>query len=155
MFETRCVSCIHLTKTPDTTTCALLKIPINPEEDTCPYHSDEIQYCTLCRKQFIGKPNLTEHKGIFITLCPQCNSLLGRCPTCTKANKCELQTDTSMPTTIRRQIQQNGMIFEQDVINPSKIEKCCKPCECFSEEFGCFKQNSQCCNNYELGVSEN
>ena len=49
-------------------------------------------------------------------------------------------------------IQQGIMIVQQQVPNPERIEKYCKVCNCWDDEYGCFKQGNgrsiPTCRNY-------
>ena len=89
-------------------------------------------------------------------VCPLCAAASGTCRLCTHVTKCSFETDPSpLPKYIRQSTQKQGFFIQQDVPNPDRIEITCRNgCPCFSQEFGCLKQNGTC-GNYERRVSPN
>ena len=60
--------------------------------------------------------------------------------------------EDGLPQMVMKTIQQGIMIVQQQVPNPKRIEKYCKVCNCWDDEYGCFKQGNgrsiPTCRNY-------
>ena len=87
------------------------------------------------------------------TVCSRCNSLRGTCGRCAYGDDCAFfQEEDGLPQMVMKTIQQGIMIVQQQVPNPERIEKYCKVCNCWDDEYGCFKQGNRhsipTCRNY-------
>ena len=134
--------------------CALFKEPCD-ENCNCPRHINQASHspCCICGN-IEPKPVLAQHNDEWKTYCRKCSLAIGLCATCSFQRFCDFQTNPSpIPPTIRKTIRQGNTIIQQDVINPERIaETCKKNCKCFSEEFGCMKQNYNFCDSWkEIG----
>lgn len=86
-------------------------------------------------------------------VCPRCSSLRGTCGRCAYGNDCAFfQVEDGLPLTVMKTMQKGIMMVQQQVPNPERIEKYCKVCNCWDDEYGCFKQDSMnsipTCRNY-------
>lgn len=86
-------------------------------------------------------------------VCSRCNSLRGTCGRCIYGYDCAFfQVEDGLPQMVMKTVQQGIMIVQQQVPNPERIEKYCKVCNCWSEDYGCFKQGNTnrvpTCRNY-------
>lgn len=91
-----------------------------------------------------------ESETKWITMCHECFSLTNICALCKEARSCEFMTNPDpSPKQIQQTIRQGQAIIQTVVMNPERIEKTCKTlCKCWSDEFGCLKQNG-ICSQYE------
>lgn len=118
------------------------------ENAVCPYWIDEVVTCAVCG-QIIPKKNyyLTHFKdSTWKPTCDNCLKLSGTCGGCSKSSTCDFETNPSpIPKTVQKQIRQGNQILVTTVKNPSRIEMTCeKNCGCFSQEFGCLRENGTC-----------
>lgn len=86
-------------------------------------------------------------------VCSRCSFLRGTCGRCTYGDDCAFfQVEDGLPQMVMKTIQQGIMIVQQQVPNPERIEKYCKVCNCWDDEYGCFKQGNRnsipTCRNY-------
>lgn len=102
--------------------------------------------CSIC-----GNPNpmvpIYSADGTFLKmLCNQCSQIPKQCGLCEHGQTCSFQSDPSpIPKVIVETVQKGQMTMQRQVKNPSRIEVTChKGCPCFSEEFGCLKENGIC-----------
>ena len=102
-----------------------------------------------------GLPELVQEGEQVFTMCSQCASMTGTCYTCKEREKCDFETNPiDLPKQIIVTRQQGNAVIRQQIVNPERIrETCQKNCECFSEEFGCLKQNGTC-GKYKLFLTE-
>lgn len=136
--------------------CPLFNQAMPADEPGCPAFASELFTCELCGQQYPTRNRIIdvsdeENLHFFCTSCRQhCN----HCPTCANAKNCSFETDpSSLPKTIQQQIRQGNMVQIMTVKNPSRVEITCKKgCPCFSEEFGCLRQNNSC-GNYKIGYA--
>lgn len=101
--------------------------------------------CYLCG----GAPQVPIYSadGTFLKfLCNQCAQIPAQCGLCEKSEICPFQTDPSpLPQIVVQTIQQGNMTTRRQIKNPDRIAITCKTqCPCFSEEFGCLKENGIC-----------
>lgn len=121
------------------------------ENDTnavCPYWVDEVVTCAVCG-QIIPKKNycLTHFKdGTWKPTCDNCLKLSGTCGGCSKSSTCNFETNPSpIPKAVQKQIRQGNQILVTTVKNEERIRETCeKNCGCFSQEFGCLRENGTC-----------
>lgn len=113
----------------------------------CPYWVNELPKCEICGNidpnyvLFLGKDETK-----YIKACSQCKELSGTCRLCSKNSTCDFETNPSpIPKAVEKRIQQGNQIIVTTVRNEERIrETCQKNCECFSEEFGCLRENGTC-----------
>lgn len=131
--------------------CPIFKEAFPSDAQACPKFTTNVVNCALCGNLFRQIDTLVDitHSGPLHSICAQCHSQVNHCPTC-KHNKeqCLFETDPSdIPKVIQQQIRQGNMIQIATVKNPSRIEITCKKgCPCYSEDFECGKQITQCGN---------
>lgn len=87
-------------------------------------------------------------------MCTQCHSHAGTCVLCIEANTCPFETDNNcpLPKQVQKTIRQGNNVIQAVVQNPDRIrETCQKSCKCWSDDFGCLKQNGTC-GQYKEGI---
>ena len=84
--------------------------------------------------------------------CIKCLQLFNTCHMCTERQKCDFETNpSSLPKQVQKTVRQGNMVMQTVEKNPARIDISCKAgCLCFSEEFGCLKQNGTCGNYTEV-----
>ena len=139
-----CGQCVL--KTQDGKNCLRLGAPIIGPDSSCPYGSTVYAKCDICGKQIVFE---TAH--IFISdsiklLCEQCSTQLNTCATCAHKIGCAFnESSDPTPKAVTKQILINGGYAVTQVMNPERIRNTCKKgCPCFSEQFGCSRQNNWC-----------
>ena len=87
-----------------------------------------------------------EDSPAYYIMCPQCYADCGTCALCVSARECIFETSSSpLPKQVQQIIRQGNMTMQTVVQNPDRIrETCQKSCKCWSDEFGCLKQNGTC-----------
>lgn len=132
---------------------------------TCPYFNEAFPATTLCCPKITSSVTscdicgmLTIPRASFMdmtdpdhphTVCANCQQHFGKCPTCQHSQTCSFETDpSSLPKMVQKQTRQGNMVQIMTVPNPERIRQTCqKGCPCFSEEFGCLRQNNSCGNH--------
>jgi hypothetical protein len=86
---------------------------------------------------------LDEHGNYF---CAQCLSLAGTCHLCSFGNCCDFETNPiNLPKQEQKVIRQGNMTMQTVEKGEARIrETCLRNCPCFSEEFGCLRENGTC-----------
>jgi hypothetical protein len=112
----------------------------------------EILNCSYCSRPCLenaivsANPNEQAEQTHFI-MCEQCFLSTKTCAMCQERESCPFETDTScpLPKQVQQTIRQGNMTMQQIVKNPDRIRETCQfGCKCWSDEFGCLKQNSTC-----------
>ena len=88
-----------------------------------------------------------ESDAKWLVMCHQCFGQTKTCTMCLEGNKCPFETDTScpLPKQVQQTVRQGQMVMQTVVMNPDRVEKICKMnCKCWSDDFGCLKQNGTC-----------
>ena len=133
--------------------CPLFNQPMSPDELGCPAFASELFTCEICGQQVPTRGRIIDvsDENDLHFFCASCKKHCNHCPSCVNAQNCSFETDPSpLPKTIQQQIRQGNMVQIMTVRNPSRIEITCKKgCPCFSEEFGCSRQNNSC-GNYKV-----
>ena len=115
--------------------------------------------CSICGKACLENAIISaiEVEGpgtnpAYYVMCPRCYSLCGSCVMCVSARSCPFETDPSpLPKQVQKTIRQGNMVMQGIVPNPDRIrETCQKSCKCWSDDFGCLKQNGTCANYKEV-----
>lgn len=131
---------------------------INPNEDFCSKHCNEIPVCAICGQEMLKENSILNFKnGDHIRIiCQKCNELLSSCTLCRHGQKCAYDDDPSpIPKLIQKQIRQGPMISVTQEINPERIKITCKNgCSCYSDEFDCMRQFSYCQNLEHIWSNE-
>ena len=121
---------------------------INPNEDFCSKHCNEIPVCAICGQEMLKENSILDFKnGDHIrTICQQCNELLSTCTLCRHGQKCAYDDDPSpIPKLIQKQVRQGPMISVTQEINPERVAiTCAKGCTCYDPENGCLRQYNTC-----------
>ena len=144
----KCKNCLYLH--PQQPICALGLGEVDPATDYCPKfltRDSEIGYCSICHQPVYtnnGVIDLLEGDN-FRVLHLNCAKQLNKCQTCANLQICEFDTNPDpMPKVVMQTVRQGNMVMQTQVKNPSRIEKFCHNCQCFSPDFGCFKENGCC-----------
>lgn len=149
--STNIKSCATCALRSPTSECRILHKPTNAHY-ICPQHIPLSSYhtCHICGHLILSDAVLLEKNSEWRYYCKRCAKALETCATCSCSNLCDFQTNPSpIPPTIRKTIRQGNMTIQKDEINPERVAITCqKNCKCFSEEFGCKKQNLQYCENW-------
>ena len=129
--------------------CRRLETRLNPDENKCGYFSSQnnIGQCDCCGNMIlINKAIVSIEENKTILFCHQCAQKAGTCQTCIEKNNCDFQTNPiNLPKQIQQTIQRGPAVMSTTIINPDRVNETCKKnCECFSEEYGCLKQNGTC-----------
>ena len=128
--------------------CPVIHSPIDPSANyNCPYWCAELNYCVFCGNIISTHPIFTQASdGSWKAMCKNCQSLSGTCATCSKSTTCDFDTNPSpIPKAVEKRFQQGNQIMITQIKNPLRIEATCRVnCECFSEEFGCLRENNTC-----------
>lgn len=139
--------------------CRLSNLPIDPDNDYCSHGAKTLPTCSICRSPFIsGTGLIIMENDIPHEICGRCAAAKNTCAVCTNGNVCEFNNNPDpMPKMVRRQIQQGNMVMSTEIMNPERIAKFCTTCKCYSEEYGCAKQNGDGCGNQTVNFvsSEN
>lgn len=149
-----CISCGFADK--DSSHCRLKNYPIGElEKEYCSGHTDTIPTCEWCGR-FMNPTNIYSIDNEFHMICSNCAELSGHCPTCTHSAHCDFEENPiGLPKQVQQQIRQGNSVISTVVVNPERIrETCAKNCKCFSEEFGCLRQNCQTCGEWTFGLSK-
>ena len=126
---------------------------INPIEDFCSKHANEIPTCAICGQEMLKENSFIEFKNAdhIRIICGKCNSMMGTCALCVKSQTCVFDTDPSpLPKLIQKQVRQGPMISVTQEINPERVAiTCAKGCDCYDSECGCMRQYNTCgkCEN--------
>ena len=151
MSTKSCYTCGYRTLNPQQ--CPLINYQYAEDRNiSCPYYTKELIYCSKCGN-IMPKEGATFNQtddNTWKPICHNCISLFGHCGGCSKSTVCDFETNPSpIPKAVQKQVQQGGMITIIQQRNPSRIDITCRVnCPCFSEEFGCLRDNNTC-SNYE------
>lgn len=107
--------------------------------------------CNWCGRPCLENAILSENPGQeaeqkWFVMCPQCYSVTKTCTMCKEARSCDFETNPDpSPKQVQQTIRQGQMVMQTVVMNPDRVEKTCKMnCKCWSDDFGCLKQNGTC-----------
>lgn len=121
---------------------------INPNEDFCSKHCNEIPVCAICGQEMLKENSILDFKNgeYFRTVCQKCSELLSTCALCRNGQKCAYDDDPSpIPKLIQKQVRQGPMISVTQEINPERVAiTCAKGCTCYDPENGCLRQYNTC-----------
>ena len=134
---------------PNTSTCPVLRMQVDPNEDFCSKHVSKVHICEACGRidlKPILVPEGSAENTIYHTLCHNCLPNLNTCSFCQNWDTCPFETDPSpLPKTIQQQTQNGPVITVTTVKNPSRVEiTCAKGCPCYDPENDCMKQFNYC-----------
>ena len=134
--------------------CPVLKRAPSADDSPCHQYTRNIEFCPMCGNAFLSSRAhiVTSEKDpdTFLVICETCSNELGGCRTCQLLTNCSLEDDPSPNKYIQRETRQGNMIMSQTVVNPDFVVKHCHNCRCFSQEFGCLRQNQYPCVNWRL-----
>lgn len=131
---------------PNTSTCPVLRAPIDPDKDFCSKYQTNLHICEACGHASLKPILVPEGEDTYHSICGECVTQLNTCAFCHESRTCAFETDPSpLPKTVQQQIQNGPMITVTTVINPSRVEiTCAKGCPCYDPKFGCMRQFNYC-----------
>ena len=113
----------------------------------CPYHTTTLNICAHCNQITISPVFRETSADTWITLCGNCANLFGTCYLCSQSFECVYETD---PSPLPKAVIKTYKSVQIQEKNPSRIDITCRQkCPCFSEEFGCLRENGTCGNYKE------
>lgn len=153
MMNKYCKTCGFLD--PTRPVCLLRGEQVDATADFCSKHQIPIYIgkCNICGKDVYDTNCVIDSEEPHSIYHLVCAKAINTCSTCTFGKACEFRTNPDpMPQMVNKTIRQGNMIMQQTVPNPSRIEKFCYNCTCFSMEYGCMKQNNCCDGKWEEAV---
>lgn len=147
-----CGQCLHFTTNP-AEGCKLTGVRCTPEEYCSKFTSNHPGVgltCEICGQRIIQNIMYviidTDDQGNLHAICENCCSKMNTCGTCNNRNCCDFETNpSSIPKVVQKRVQNGPMTMMTQVRNPDRIEITCKQnCGCWSDEFGCQKENNYC-----------
>lgn len=131
--------------------CYLTKLTVNPKEDYCSKHKEELAVCHICGGAILGGGIVEIDNGDqVLQYCNRCNELLNTCQLCERARFCEFETNPDpMPKVVMKTMHQGNMVMQTQVKNEERIKKFCHSCPCWLGDGidACGKEfNQGCCN---------
>lgn len=140
---------------PASDTCKLYRCKIPGIDKGCPSGTTEVFTCEHCGATLLSFGVVydlsdPDHPHI---LCSDCAQQSNTCGMCKNRIGCAFhESPDPTPKLIQKQVPINGGYAITTVENPDRIRKTCeKGCPCFSQEFGCSRQNNWC-NNHKYTV---
>lgn len=151
-FKKKCNTCANQGTFQDGSPgCAKFKIKVDLNKDFCSWHTEkDIPHCKFCNEtQNLIILNFDDN---MILACPEHANLFHSCQTCDKfKDKCGFLEDSSEPQFVMKSFRQGNMIMQQQVKNPSLIQKHCPSCHCsYGDEATCLKGTEFDCPNWSL-----
>ena len=138
-------------KTPDGQTC--LRFGMKITDKGCGYGSTQLFTCDNCGRPIFPENVFFDSENSKIVLCSRCAKASNTCALCCHSIGCFFnESSNPTPKMVQKTVQINGGYAVTQIMNPERIRNTCKKgCPCFSEEFGCSRQNNWCNNhNYKL-----
>lgn len=131
---------------PNTSTCPVLRAPIDPNKDFCSKHQINLHTCEACGRTSLKPILVPVGKDTYHSICGECVTQLNTCAFCHESRTCAFETDPSpLPKWIQQKNQNGPMITVTTVMNPERIRQTCeKGCPCYDPEFGCMRQFNYC-----------
>jgi hypothetical protein len=129
--------------------CRKFKVPIEDiEKCGCTWHNTTGQkyQCDLC-KQLYSSLIIYQTEDRELYLCENCYNNLNTCRTCRHATECGFTNDRSAPQYINQTTNNGFMRVQQQVKNPTLVERHCLSCRCSIDDKG------TCCREIDAGVS--
>lgn len=146
MSNKTCETCGFRTLNPQQ--CPLIGYQYTDLRKTCPYWVAEVTHCSYCNAVIPDRHYALIHSndGSWKPVCGKCLKLSGTCGSCVNSQVCDFETNPStIPKAVQKTIQQGNMTTVTTIPNPTRIDITCRVnCQCFSEEFGCLKENGTC-----------
>lgn len=107
-----------------------------------------VEKCARCGR---SPANIWSVNELF---CENCAERFGTCYMCQHKDICLFETDEDpMPKMVMKTIKMDGkMAATTQVMNPKRVEKFCKVCQCNGEvdnQFVCIKRLFGTCSNYK------
>lgn len=134
--------------------CHKIKMTISNTSKECPAYTttQDIQNCHICGRTLPIKDLIIYSGKTNLLICPVCSKTLGSCGICENGDYCAFNDDHSCtePPLIDKIFSQGNTRMQTTIPNPKRIELTCKQkCKCYSEEFGCLRNNN-CCGEYKM-----
>lgn len=138
-------------RNPNAPKCQLTGLEIEPLDPACKHYTEHLDECGICHKKLPKGEvvDVTNPADVFY-ICPNCESLIGMCQTCEKVRQCLFESDpSSLPKIIPQTVRQGNAIMQTQVRNPERVKITCEEkCACYDKEYGCTREQSQCCDKY-------
>ena len=147
-----CFTCAFRTLDPQK--CPLIGYSYTEDRNqVCPYWAEELPTCEACGQIDPTYALTQKNDGTWVRLCKNCMSKSGTCGGCSNSTTSDFETNPSpIPKAVEKRFQQGNQIIVAQVKNPSRIDITCRVnCQCFSEEFGCLRENGTC-GNYTSNI---
>ena len=124
--------------------CLLTGMEINPNDCHCSKYRSKVYKCARCGTPLINEIiDISDPENPHF-LCDKCAPLLNSCANCQHSRTCAFEADPSPNKIVQKQIQNGPMTQIVQIRNPEIVEKTCKKCSCFSDDFGCSRENNYC-----------
>lgn len=142
-------------RAPESDVCMLFRCKIPGLDKGCPSGTMQVFKCENCGSILLSSGvvyDLTDPENGHI-LCSDCASKSNTCDMCRHNTGCSfMESSDPTPKLIQKQVAINGGYAVTQIMNPERIRNTCKKgCPCFSDEFGCSRQNNWCNNHsYKL-----
>lgn len=131
--------------------CPVFQKPMEWNEPGCPIFAEELTICETCGSPIIPVEHAiykADSKGDYHLLCSKCIAALRTCAGCENAKSCAFENDPRPDKYIMETVRQGNAILQTQQKNNKIVrDTCAKGCKCFSEEFGCLRENN-CCGNH-------
>lgn len=132
--------------------CPVFQKPMEWDEVGCPMFAEEVTTCEIC-----GSPIIPAVRAIlFITetntysICDRCHTALKTCAGCKNSRSCAFENNPRPDKYVMKTVRQGNAQIQMQVRNPEIVRLTCQNgCKCFSEEFGCLRENN-CCGNHNM-----
>lgn len=131
--------------------CPIFQKSMEWNEPGCPIFAEELTTCETCGNPILPVENViykADSKGEYHLLCDKCIAALRTCAGCENAKSCAFENDPRPDKYVMETVRQGNAILQTQQKNDKIIrDTCAKGCKCFSEEFGCLRENN-CCGNH-------
>lgn len=141
MLYSNCGQCVYH----NSGACAVLQTETK-DEQSCPFYSSVLYQCSICNSAIAPQSVIFADTNI---LCPSCYSKKNTCLSCSNAESCAFEEDTScdLPKTIIHTRRQGPMVIQEQVRNPERATKLCSSCPCYIEG-ECARSREGVCGQY-------
>ena len=137
--------------------CPVFQKPMEWDGPGCPIFQIEVITCATCGNPILPVENAifkADSKGDYHLLCDKCIVALRTCAGCENAKSCAFENNPRPDKYIMRTVRQGNAQIQMQVRNPEIVRDTCqKECKCFSEEFGCLRENN-CCGNHNTVLED-
>lgn len=131
--------------------CPIFQKSMEWDESGCPIFAEELTTCETCGSPILPVENAiykADSEGDYHLLCNKCIAALKTCAGCENAKSCAFENDPRPDKYVMETVRQGNAILQTQQKNNKIVrDTCAKGCKCFSEEFGCLRENN-CCGNH-------